>query len=229
MTAFAVDEGARAARVAQTWTRWSAGLLRGLTHALGNRLHSLGMLQSGSEAGEPLTEELLGFLSEEIAGCDAVAEGYRTLVFGQEEETVACRLPDLVPTAVALRAAHVDVRDPSCPVEIVGDPPAVLIPPRAGTQAILLLLLAAEQGNDVEFAAGVAVTGDGDEVQVTVAARRDAPAGLVDGALEAATWLLRESRPPARVARQTDATGVRLVLSLPSLAASRRAEREAAR
>ncbi|MHB1297449.1 MAG: hypothetical protein ACYC0B_02875, partial [Gemmatimonadaceae bacterium] len=75
------DPGALAASYA--WTRLSAGVLRGVTHALGNRLHSLGFLRSVTTAGEPLDEESSRQIERDIDVCDGLTMRYRHRVLAE--------------------------------------------------------------------------------------------------------------------------------------------------
>ncbi len=154
---------------AVTWPAEQGALLRGLAHALSNRVGTLvaatGLLVPGGGASPTIVgvlrdetdrlEELLG-LMRLLAG-PAHAEG---------EAAEPIHLPDLVTPAVELHSLHPALRD--VPVTVEPDPLAPPVRARhAGlTRALLVLLSAAKQG----AADGVRIAwrGDGDAVALTL-------------------------------------------------------------
>jgi hypothetical protein len=180
-------------------------------------LHALEMLRSGTEPGETLSTELLGFLQAELVACEVLTESYGAIGFAGQEERMACRIVEVLPESVRLRAAHVDVAESECAVAIAGDPPAILAPPRALMQALLLLLLEDVPGRGA--VPDVDVRGTAEFVQVAI--RGGAAHDPAETALVAVRWLLRDVVPAVTCVRD----GTAVVLTLPSLAASRRSER----
>src|SRR4051812_10613602 len=79
------------------WVRISRGELRGLTHALGNRLHSLEMTLGGVTPGETVTEELIGTLDQASAACTELVSLFRLLQFADKAQPEASILADIIP------------------------------------------------------------------------------------------------------------------------------------
>ncbi|MBX3174794.1 MAG: hypothetical protein KF709_10315 [Gemmatimonadaceae bacterium] len=189
---------------------------------MGNRLHALEFLRESLEPGEVMGAEIRDQLGSEFETLTSLVERNRILVFLDDEEPQPCRVADILPTAIALRALHVDVFEPGCEVQASGDPPAILAPLRALTQALALMLLPV--GGESNLAASVGVTGTPEAVAVRVSG--GAAVDSTEATRDAIGWLLRSVVPPVEIVREADASGAALRLTLPSLAASRRAERQ---
>jgi nitrogen-specific signal transduction histidine kinase len=186
-----------------TWLAEQGALLRGLAHALSNRVGTLvaatGLLVPGGGASPTIVgvlreegdrlEELLGLMRLLAGPADA-----------EKEVPEPIHLPDLVTPAVELHSLHPALRDVAVAVE-----PDPLAPPvrarHAGlTRALLVLLSAAKAG----AASGVRIAwrGEGDAVLLTLdgAVGTDRPAevarGLVGAPVEAsvAGYLVRLPR-----------------------------------
>jgi nitrogen-specific signal transduction histidine kinase len=188
---------------AVTWLAEQGALLRGLAHALSNRVGTLvaatGLLVPGGGASPTIVgvlrdetdrlEELLGLMRLLAGPADAAGEAAEPI-----------HLPDLVTPAVELHSHHPALR--AVPVTVEPDPLAPPVRARhAGlTRALLVLLSAAKQG----AADGVRIAwrGDGDEVALTLdgVMGTEAPAaaarGLVGAPVEAsvAGYLVRLPR-----------------------------------
>jgi hypothetical protein len=98
------DEG----RACAAWVRLSVGVTRGLTHALGNRVHAFEMTLSSLAPGDVLTDDVIAVFGHESAACAEIVRLYRLLNFADLAEAEACRVGDAVPDAVALWGYHVD-------------------------------------------------------------------------------------------------------------------------
>lgn len=208
---------AAAAEAAHTWVQRSAPVLRGLTHRFGNGLHALSLVSG--EQPDGLEAEDVQLIRDELRGFEALTEQYRALVLALEEEPAACRLEDSLTVALALRAAHVEVRDADVLPDIAADIPAVLAPPTALAQALLLLLLG--EHPDGAAAPTVRVHGSAEAAVLEIAGAHDA--GEDVAAFAAARWLLRAVEPAVALSWSREGATARVRLSLPSLKASRRA------
>lgn len=208
-------------RAAHTWTTRTAGIVRGISHAFGNRLHALELFQHALEPGEVVPDELAEAARAELDGFAALVDRNRSLAFLGDEEPQASRVVEILPAAVALRALHVDVFTPDCEVAIDGDPPAILVPPRALTQALVLLLLSARP--DATPAPSVSVRGIPNGVELIIL--NGAAVDEDDAAEAAVRWLLRAMRPAISLERAQVGQAAAYCLILPSLAASRAAGR----
>ena len=200
---------------AALWAQRSAPVLRGLAHALGNRLHALALVRDAIALGEVLDSEQAALVGEELDTVQALTDRMRLLAFTTDEDLLPARVVELAPDAIALHGAHLDVVAAQLVVEVDGEPPAALLPPRAFTQALLLLLLDASADGATPR---LVVAGSPEEIAVTVMG--SPPAGATRAAV---LWMLRGVIGP--VALDLRADGVRL--TAPSLAVSRRLEREA--
>ena len=217
------DPGALAASYA--WTRLSAGVLLGVTHVLGNRLHSLGFLSSVPAPGEALDAESSKQAEHEIDVCDGLTMRYRQLVLCGHETPVPALMLDSLTEALALRALHADSRG-DVAVNVNGHSPAVLVAPTALTQALLLVMVAmtcheAARADEVPM---VDIEGTADSCTVRMCAAGGVPDGDVALAMDAAAWLLRGTRPAPTISRRTTSEWTAVTISLPSLDSSRRTE-----
>lgn len=199
------------------WVVRSAPVLRGLTHRFGNGLHALSLVSGGQDEGLAAEDVLL--LRDELVGFERLTEQYRALVLALEEEPSAGRVEDALTLALELRGAHVAVRDSALTPQVSAEPPAVLVPPTALAQALLILVLGdtpdADQRPEVE------VRGIAEGVQVEL--RGAHLNGPDEEGAAAVAWLLRAVRPLPEVLWRTEEGQTVARLSLPSLRASRRA------
>ncbi len=206
-----------AAATALVWATRSAPVLRGLTHRFGNGLHALSLVSDGQDDG--LAAEDVRLLRDELAGFERLTEQYRALVLALEEEPSAGRVEDALTVAIGLRAVHAAVRDTALATSIDAAAPAVLVPPTALAQALLLLILG--DSPDAVEQPRVTLRGTEDGIQLEVrGAHRDGADADVSVAVN---WLLRRVSPAAVLAWEREAGEVVARLSLPSLRASRRA------
>jgi len=171
---------------AVTWLDEQGALLRGLAHALSNRVGTLvaatGLLVPGGSA----SPTIVGVLREEGDRLEVLLGLVRLLAGsggGEGETPEPIHLPDLVTAAVELHSHHPDYRD--VPVIVTPDP---LAPPvRARyvglVRALLVLLSAAKHG--APEGARLAWHVDGETVALTF----DGVIGT-EGPAAAARWLL---------------------------------------
>jgi len=170
----------RAARDA--WALEQEALLRGLAHALSNRVGTIvsavGMLAPGAPAAAPIVGVLQdeGTRLEELLGLVRLLAGD-----GGSDAPEPIHLPDLVRPIVALHAQHPDGRDVDTSTEATPiDAPAVASPTALG-RVLLLLLTAAKRSSEADVRIGwlarerdVVVTIDGAPGDATAAAHGDA-------------------------------------------------------
>jgi hypothetical protein len=203
------------------WVERSAPVLRGLTHRFGNGLHALSLVSDGQDEG--LDAEDVALLRNELLGFERLTEQYRALVLALEEEPSAGRLEDALTVALGLRAAHVAVRDSALVPELDANAPALLVPPTALAQALLILVL----GDTADGDERPEVRVEGSEDGVRVELRGAHLNGPDEDGAAAVAWLLRKVRPAPQLSwLQEEGTTVAR-LSLPSLRASRRASASA--
>lgn len=126
---------------AALWAAEQGALLRGLAHALSNRVGTVLAAAGLLEPGAPAPAPIVTMLRDEAERLDALLALVRQLAGDGSDDAIAepLHLPDLVPPAVALHAHHPDWRD--VPVEVVADPGAP--PVRVSHAALLRALLVA--------------------------------------------------------------------------------------
>ncbi|AHG87759.1 hypothetical protein J421_0222 [Gemmatirosa kalamazoonensis] len=168
--------------VAVRWLTEQDALLRGLAHALSNRVGTLVAATGLLEPGAVAPASIVGVLRDETERLEGVLVLVRLLAGSASDVDVAepLHLPDLVTPIVELHAHHPQLRD--VPVTVTPDP---LAPPvRARhvglARALLLLLGTAKRG----AAASIAWTLDGDDVALTVSG-----AAGDEASAAAARWL----------------------------------------
>jgi signal transduction histidine kinase len=213
---------------AETWLTVSDALLRGLNHALSNRAATVGAVSGVLDPAEPPSEVIVQVLRDEAQRLDELLQLARMLPGQRGAVAEPVHLPDVVPAAVALHTHHFDLRDTLCRVD---DSATTVMPvladPTALSHALLLLLTAAKRS-----AAGAEVLlwhrGDGERVTLTLECARATESDEHDRELTAAAaaMLLASDGSATRLAGAggTDG-GARYELTLPTLAAARRAER----
>jgi len=206
-----------AAETALIWARRSAPVLRGLTHRFGNGLHALSLVSAGQDDG--LAAEDVRLLRDELAGFERLTEQYRSLVLALEEEPSAGRVEDALAVALGLRAVHAAVRESALAPVVDASAPAVLAPPTALAQSLLLLILG--DAPDAEDQPRVDLRGT--EVGVELEVRGAYPGGEDAEMALAISYLLRKVSPAAALTWENEAGETVARLSLPSLRASRRA------
>jgi hypothetical protein len=189
------------------WVRERDAVLRGLTHALSNRVGTVAAVAGMLAPGEPVSGPVAGALRDESARLEEVLALYRLLPLDAGAEPEPLFLPDLIPAVVELHSHNGAYRDQPVAVEGAPDAPPVLVPHSAFAQALLVLLAAgAEAGGAARLrwdgAAG------GDRVALTVDA--------ASPAVGAVAWLLGDS-----AAVQAESDGSATIL-LTTLAAARR-------
>jgi len=202
------------APVGEDWRTISEELLKGLVHALNNRVASLSasveLARLGDEEEDPLT-----VLPEEIAHLHRVNALF-ALLPQRKAGAESLELRDVLDDAIRLHEHHPQLRGGHVALTFEGAPAVVRAPRWALLRAMVMLVHAArlEAGTDgSRVDPTVRVNGDDETVSVRVSTREPPSADLA--ALAA--------RCGGRVTRTNDA----LVLTLPSLRELRRREREA--
>lgn len=193
------------------WQALSESLLRGLVHALNNRLTALAAFGELAALGDP---EFAAdrVLPGELGRMQALGALFRLLV-NDEGPAEALELRLVTDEALALHAHHAGSRRVRCRVEWEGTPPTV----RAPRWAILRLLLAL-----VETGRRAAEERGDDTVVLRVTANDEWVALCLDGAVP-----LPPSRYAIGMAERCGATPSPEAIRLPTLLELRRRERSA--
>lgn len=222
---------------AEGWLGVSDGLLRGINHALSNRVAAVGavarILERGDTGGEPLMRALLG----EVEQMERVIRLLQLLPRerdGGAPEPV--HVPDLLGDVVMLHQLQSALRDVTCEVAAGADTAPVWIEPVLLTHALLMLLNDAARVVQLAGSGRLLVHCDSDAAwtRVTVEAHTAAPVAAGAGAPtdslatvepETVAMLLRSSGGELVVEERNPAGGTeRWQLRLPTLAEVRRRE-----
>lgn len=213
---------------AQAWSAMSDALLHGLAHAFGNRVFALGAVHDalGEEPG--VDQELLRALGDEIGRLQGCLAALRLLA-QDHRPAEPVHLLQLLDEVDALLGYHHGLRDAPCAREVAGEIPAVLA--RRGPLARLLMLVvggarraAAAAGSSAVVRCSAAEEAIRLEVSPTGAPTAEAERE-VEAMARAAAWLA----PQLDGVLVLTGSGEGWTLTLPTLAAARRREREAPR
>lgn len=211
---------------ADTRARWLEvhdELLRGVTHALSNRVATISaaayMLEYDDVTGAQAAESL----RVETERMDTMLQLLRLLPSRDDREFEPVSPGDVIAQAVALHAHHCDLRDVRVVVTVRESVLPVWVEPHALLQALLLALTSAKRSAfDASGEVLLVVDGDADEVRMTVHPEPDtAVADAVSPRDVTAADGCLQSALGAAVARADGGC----VLTLPTLPAARRAGR----
>lgn len=215
--------GADPATTAAGSLRWLTihdDLLRGLAHAISNRLATVTASASVLEAGLVPDPRFIDGLQRDADRLEGLLQGLRQLPRSLDGALEPLLLADTVDSARRLVEEHAGFRGLAPQLERVGDVLPVRADPVAVLQATAVALLAAGR----RAAATVVVTLEtvGDEVRLTArgdGGAEDPEQHLLDLDVEAIRWLLAAS------AGRATALPDGCAFTLPTLAASRRGGR----
>ena len=196
--------------VGDDWRTISEDLLKGLVHALNNRVAALSaFVELAKLGGDSLT-----VLPQEIAQLHQVNALFGLLPQrGSEPEPLELRA--VFDDAVRLHEHHPRFRGAPVGLLFEGAPSAVRAPRWALMRAIVMLVHAAKRDADVEDGRGAAIRVEGDDTTIAVHVRTRETTSDDLGALAAQCG--------GRIARTKD----ELVFTMPSLRELRRRERDA--
>lgn len=135
---------------AALWAAEQAALVRGLAHALSNRVGTVVAVGGMLAPDAPAPAMVVGMLQDEGGRMEELLALMR-LVAGEADESPdpePIHLPDIVTPVVALHGHHPALRD--VPVKVEPDPDAPPVRARYGgfVRALLVLLSAAKAGED---------------------------------------------------------------------------------
>ena len=130
---------------AATWAAERDLLLRGLNHALSNRVGTLAAVAGVLEPGDTVRPHVAQVLHDETARLERLLTLYRLLPEEPEGSTEPLHVPDVMPAILELHAEHPDLRDVPCTVEAVGVNVPARAAPGALNHALLLALSAAKR------------------------------------------------------------------------------------
>jgi hypothetical protein len=212
------------------------GILRGIAHALSNRVAALSGVAGLVDFGDLSSERLSRALGSEVSQLGQLVELVRLLPSDAHAPGEAIELQTLLPVVVALHALHADLRDVACTVHHEREALPVHLGRSTFVYALLVLLDTAKR-DALRGRGSVAVTYGGDAAWVTIAVDSDFPAQPTTGdstpdadtVRQRVGALLAQIDPSlgVAVARHGDGrgNGLRLSMRLPTLLEVRRRER----
>lgn len=229
-------EGPTPARLwGDQWLRVSEKVLKGLNHALTNRVASLEAVVSLlSDDLESPDLPLMKSLGEEVVRLTRLLHLYRAIPAEPFVTTEAVRLQDIIPQVIELHGHHTDLRSIPVVIDAAQQTPPVLVRPSALLRCLLVLLesgaghaLRARSQSALHLAYG------GDDKEVFIVFEAPAPSGQLlftaaGSLIHAVRLTLAHAHGSAEVRIVSGAHGerIRYDVALPTLSEARRMERE---
>lgn len=208
-------------KAAERWLVIHDELLRGITHALSNRIATIGATTYMLEHGDVDVAQSVEALRAESERMDTLLQQLRQLPARPGADGEPMTVGDLCANAIRLHAHHGEWRDFEC--EIVEDPDVYPIwgEPQAVLHAILVALTAAKRNATPGSRVRMHIGGDTSVVRInaTAPSANDSGNNLNITDADAANWLLA---PHGGTARATDHG---CELEIPTLLAVRRARK----
>lgn len=204
--------------------RWLAihdELLRGITHALSNRIATIGATSYMLEHGDVAVEQTIESLRAECERMDTLLQQLRQLPARPGAEPEPMTVGDACTSAIRVHANHGEFRDFDCDVVEEPDVYPIWAEPQSFTHAILVALTAAKRNAMPGSRISIHIAGDTNVVRINAAAAHAVASeddlNITDAA--AASWLLASHGGTAR------AVDHGCELEIPTLLAVRRARK----
>jgi len=196
-------------------------LLRGMTHALSNRIATIAAAAYLLEQGDVPVEQTIESLRTETERMDTVLQQLRQLPQRPGAEAEPMTVNDVCATAVKVHAHHGELRDFECDLEVDADVYPIWAEPQSVTHAVLVALTAAKRHAAPGSRVLMQATGDVNVVRIRIIARQPLTDSDTLNAVDAAaaSWLLASHGGTARAV----ASGCEL--EVPTLLAIRRARK----
>lgn len=206
------------------WLEVQDELLRGVTHAMSNRVATVSAAAYMLEHNDVTPGQAAASLRDETDRMDSLLQMLRMLPAREDDGVEPLLVADVLSDALALHSHHCDLRDVAVRVSVADDVMPVLAEPHALLQALLLALTSAKRAAYANML-GVSVSVSGDAEKVFVRVHPDEGAVSVDTALSG----INASAADALLFSVGGAAGMRLDggcdIELPTLRAARRAGR----
>lgn len=209
------------AEASARWLTVHDEILRGITHALSNRIATVGAASYMYEQGDVPVAQVMDSLRIETERLEQLLQLMRLLPQRSDAEAEPVSANDAVTAAVNLHAHHTDLRDFVCDVRIDPDVYPLWIEPQALGHALLMVLTSAKRNAAAGSRIALRVSGDVNIVRFCAEPAHAVPHNESLDALDvlAANWLLA---PFGGTARQV---GQGCELAVPTLLAARRARK----
>lgn len=150
-------------KAAEVWEEVSGALIRGLVHALNNRVASIEGIASMMEDDDDAT--VITNINKEGGRLRVLIESARHIAVESSAEAEAFTLPDLLAATMQLASLHPDLRDLRLDARGAESMPALRLRQRRAEHALVLGVLAASRGGGDELVALCTVTSD-DHVEI---------------------------------------------------------------
>jgi hypothetical protein len=216
------------------------GILRGVAHALSNRVAALSGVAGLVDFGNLPLNRLSRALGSEVSQLGQLVEMVRLLPSDARPRGEAIELRTMLPAVVALHALHADLRDVACTVQDDRNAQPVHLGRSVFVHAVLLLVDVAKR-DALRGRGSVSLSYRGDSTWVTVAVEslggvtlptgggsadeeRELRRGLAAAVAQLDPSLIVDVKPRS----ERPGNGLRLELRLPTLLEVRRRERETA-
>ena len=196
-------------------------LLRGITHALSNRIATIAAAAYLLEQGDVPLEQTIQSLRTENERMDTVLQQLRQLPERPGADAEPMTVDDACATAVKVHAHHGELRDFECDTEVDADVYPIWAEPQSFTHAVLVALTAAKRNALAGSRVLIQATGDVNTVRIRITARQSTTESDAMNAADAAAanWLLASNGGTAR------AVDFGCELEVPTLLAIRRARK----
>lgn len=209
--------GAASAFAPGDWLPVQDALLRGLNHALSNRLSSLGAIAMLVEGADRLDERMQAAFSADVEKLGDLLALYRLVPAEPTPRRDAARIGDALARARALLEHHPDCRNITFEVAAgAKDVEPVTLSGRDALRASVMLLLAAARGAGGAGAVRASVAMEDGVVQATARSPRENEATIA-GSHEAAALARFAANENGRVVHAPDS----VTLALPGLGRTR--------
>lgn len=206
------------------WLEIQDELLRGITHALSNRIATISAAAYMLEFNDITAEQAAASLRSETERMDVLLQLLRQLPSRDDSGFEPVMPSELVSQAVELHAHHSDLRDVAVHIEVADSVLPVWVEPHSLLQALLLALTAAKRAA-FPNALGVHVMLHGDAEVVRFSVHPENTSGSIDFTRTAIDAAAAECCLLAARGRATARTDGGCELELPTLPAVRRAGR----
>jgi signal transduction histidine kinase len=203
------------------WLTVHDEILRGMAHALSNRIATVGAAAYMLENGDVPVEQVLHSLRDESGRMEQLLQLLRVLPQRPGAEAEPATANEACAAAVSLHAHHPDLRDCPCDIEIDAAVYPIWAEPHSFGHALVVALTTAKRNAASGDRVTLRVTGNTDVVHFRAIAGQvvDVNDSLNESDARAAAWLLA---PFGGTARLT-VTGCEL--EVPTLLAARKARK----
>ena len=212
-----MDAGGAPAR----WLAVHDDLLRGITHALSNRIATVSASSYMFDNGDVKIDHVSEILRAESERMEKLLQQLRLLPERPDALPEPLTANDACAAAVGLHAHHPELGDCPCDITVSGDVYPVWVEPQSFTHALLMALHAAKRNAGNAGRVSIEVSGDIDVVLffVKTATTNIGPDAMKQRDVEAAAWLLQRHGGTARSVPDG------CELQVPTLLAARRAQK----